>query len=169
MSVVGSTYTDAAGNFSFDRVPVGEIKLLAARQATHEQAWAQSVLAAGEERSLTLILPGSGRIVRGEVRDALNQLVAGAKVAGGPALTTTDANGHFELKGFPLGKVTLTAQAPGSQALGRADVNIASPNGVVDVVITSRRLERCGAGCWRRTARPRSDCRGSSCGSETAA
>ncbi|OGC00091.1 hypothetical protein A2V82_13030 [candidate division KSB1 bacterium RBG_16_48_16] len=134
--VVGSAYTDANGYFRFENVPTGDIEVRAFRQATYEQTAAKSYLQEGEEVNLTLILPGSGGTVRGYVIDSLGNLVPGAKVAGGPTLTQTDANGYFDIPGLPLGRFTIYGQSPSSPVLGMVTVDILAPGDVQGVVIT---------------------------------
>ncbi|NOY63798.1 MAG: hypothetical protein GXO97_00115, partial [Nitrospirae bacterium] len=135
--VVGAVYTDEEGYFRFENVPVGDIKLLATRQSTYEQARAESYLDVGEEKSVTIVLPGSGEgTVKGYVVDALGNPVAGAKVAGGPTLTETDENGYFEIPGLPSGRITIYAQSPESPAIGTVSVDLLSPGDVQEVAIT---------------------------------
>ncbi|MDJ0848600.1 MAG: Ig-like domain-containing protein [Myxococcota bacterium] len=134
--VVGATLTDGEGFFRFEGVPAGDVELLAVRQSTFEQADARSFLGDGEEQELLLVLPGSGGTVRGIVRDALGNPIAGATVAGGPTLTQTDENGFFEITGLPLGSFTIYGQSRGSPALGQIDVQSLGADDVQDAVIT---------------------------------
>ena len=136
VGVIGSASTDANGEFHFEHVPSGDIEVRAFRQETFEQAAAKSFLDENEAESLILVFPGGGGSVRGIVRDALGQLVAGASVAGGPTLTTTDANGRFEIDGLPLGTFTIFAQATDSPSLGKIDVTTTGPGDVQEIVIT---------------------------------
>ncbi len=143
MGLVGSTVSDANGNFSFDNVPAGDIEIQAFRQATFEQATAKSYLEEGETKTLTLVFPGGGAggaggsgTVRGYVRDALGSPVAGGRVAGGPTLTETDQTGCFEITGLPLGTYIIYGQAPDSPALATASIALVSAGDVVDIVLT---------------------------------
>ena len=139
-AVVGSIHTDKDGNFAFDQVPTGAIDIRAFRQATYEQARVESRLDEGSEQSLVLIFPGTGGSVRGLVRDAHGNPVAGATVAGGPTLTEADDDGFFEIRGLPLGKHKIYAQGKDSPALGTVDVQTLGPKDVQQVVITLQPL-----------------------------
>lgn len=134
--VVNSTVTDESGFFRFENVPAGDIAVHAVRQATYEKAQARSYLAEQEEKHLTLVLPGSGGGVRGYVKDALGDLVPGAKVACGPFMTETDETGGFEITGLPIGAFKLYAQAPDSLATGIVDLDIDAPGKVFEVIAT---------------------------------
>lgn len=139
-AVVGSILTDKNGNFAFEQVPTGPVEVRAFRQATYEQARAGSQLDEGKEQSLVLVFPGTGGTVRGLVRDALGNPVAGASVAGGPTLTEADGGGFFEIKGLPLGEYTIYAQGKESPALGQVKVRTLGPKDVQQVVITLQPL-----------------------------
>jgi hypothetical protein len=134
--VVGDGFTDGFGFFRFDSVPAGNFEVLALRQSTLEQARASSVVGEGETASLAIVFPGQGGSVRGLVRDAFGNAVAGAKVAGGPVLTQTEADGSFRIDGLPVGSFTIYAQAAGARALGKMQVETHGPSEVQTVVIT---------------------------------
>ncbi len=134
--VIDSILTDAGGRFAFERIPSGDIQVRALRQSTYELVDAKAFVEAEQARELTLLFPGSGGAVRGLVRDALGQPVAGAKVAGGPTLTETDDQGEFEIKGLPLGRFTLMAQGPDYPALGKLEVDSLGPGEVQELVLT---------------------------------
>jgi hypothetical protein len=135
LGAIASAVTGPAGEFRFERVPAGDVAVRAIRQATFEQADAASVLAAGGTADLLLALPGGGGTVRGIVRDAFNQPVPFATVAGGPTLTQADDRGEFEIRGLPLGRFTIYGQGTGS-ALGKLDVTTTGPGDLQEVVIT---------------------------------
>jgi hypothetical protein len=135
-AIVAGGWTDENGGFRFESIPAGDVTVYAVRRTTYEQSVAQTVLGEGEEQSLTLVLPGSGGIVRGVVRDPLGNLVAGARVLAVTTWTETDAQGRFEIRGLPIGRFPVSAQSPESPASGRVDIQILAQNDVQEVVIT---------------------------------
>src|SRR5262249_52268688 len=59
--------------------------------------------------------------VAGVVFDAQQKPVAGALVAGGPTLVTTDTNGAFHIDGVPAGSQLIEAGGPVSKRRGSAE------------------------------------------------
>jgi hypothetical protein len=107
------TNSDIAGHFSFDELaPVKHVVAASARARVpaHLEAWAES----NPKREITLQLRAGGMPVRGKVLDLSGGEVVGAwvSVGDGPAGTTTDDTGAFELWSAP-GRRYLSATADG--------------------------------------------------------
>src|SRR5262249_30213073 len=91
------------------------------------------VLAAQTAYAL-IILEATGS-VEGVVRNAQGQLLAGAVVAGGITLATTDANGFFHIDGVPAGQATIEAGDPVTKRRGSLGVT-GLPGQTVNAEIT---------------------------------
>jgi protocatechuate 3,4-dioxygenase beta subunit len=124
--------TDAEGSYTLDDLAPGRVRI---RASADEHAEAEAVAEVRGDRDHpadlgTIDLAEAGE-VEGEVVDAEDEPVAGARVAEGAVPTylplgplprgiaSTDRRGHFKLGGLPAGKVTLEAYFTD---LGRASV-----------------------------------------------
>ena len=106
---VAFTYTDESGNFSFDQVPAGELRVYTYDQARLIESETRIQLAAEQASEVNILLSGGLGTVRGIVLDADGNPVSGAAVGGGLSLTTTDENGVFMLEDVPVGKRSIVA------------------------------------------------------------
>jgi hypothetical protein len=118
------TKSDVAGRFSLDELaPVKHVVAASARARVpaHLEAWADST----PKREVTLQLRAGGVPVRGRVLDLSGGEVAGAwvSIGHGPAGTTTDDTGAFELWSAP-GRRYLSATSDGYT---RGAAEIAAP------------------------------------------
>jgi hypothetical protein len=124
------TNSNIAGRFSLDQLaPVKHVVAASARARVpaHLEAWADS----DPEREVTLRLRAGGVPVRGHVLDLSGGEVAGAwvSVGDGPAGTTTDDAGAFELWSAP-GRRYLSAASEG-YAPGAAEIAAPTDEAVI--------------------------------------
>ena len=129
---VGSTFTDAAGNFEFERVPARSSFAVTATSSRRGSGGAATRggfamsdairLEDGESRAGLILRLEEGFELRGVVHDSDGLPLAGAEVQGvvtwkgqelEARLTTSDANGTFVLHGVPKGRCRLRAELDG--------------------------------------------------------
>ncbi len=84
--------------------------------------------------SVSIVLESVGA-VEGVVFNGRGERMAGALVAGGVALVTTDANGFFRIEGVPAGARTIEAGDPVTRRRGSAPVTVL-PGQTVSASIT---------------------------------
>jgi hypothetical protein len=112
--VVRAADADATGAFVIDDVPVGQYDLAALSFDGQRLARRpDQLIQANATLYASLLLPGTSQVI-GRVELPNGQPVAGALVAGGDAVVTTDSGGNFLLMGVPVGRRTIAAGvAPG--------------------------------------------------------
>lgn len=130
---LASATADAAGSFSFPDLPVSEQDVVAVDPATGQTGSARVEIFPGHISSVAIVMAAMGA-VEGVVRNAQGQVVAGAVVAGGLTLGTTDANGFFRIEGVPAGQQTIEAGDPTTKRRGSAAVTVL-PGQTVSVAI----------------------------------
>ena len=124
---------DDNGSFSFSDLPVGEFDVVAYDPATQQLGSAKAVVLANVTNAVVVVLQAFGSI-EGLVLDAQGRPKAGALVAGGLELVTTDANGFFHVDNIPAGHRTLDAGDPVTRRRGSAMVDVL-PGQTVPIVI----------------------------------
>ncbi len=123
MEVFDESTSDAAGGFAFENLPARTFSLVALDPASGEIGYSQVLVEDGLTTSANVVLQATGA-VEGVVRDAQGNVVAGALVAGGTALGTSDANGFFTIEGVPPGERVIEAGNPLNRRRGRATVTV---------------------------------------------
>ena len=130
-----SVTTDAGGSFIFARsLPPATYDVVAVDAATHQIGTTRAAISAGLTASVSIVLESTGA-VEGVVFNAQGQPVAGAVIAGGLSLGTTDANGFFRITGVPAGPRTIEAGDPVTKRRGSSNVTVV-PGQTVRIAIT---------------------------------
>jgi hypothetical protein len=108
-AVFDRVIADGDGRYAFRDVPEGDYSLVAlssdGRRAT---PFRRAHCFPNLTTNIYLTLPGTG-LVAGRVEYSNGQPVAGALVAGGETVVTTNAQGEFTLSGVPAGRRTILA------------------------------------------------------------
>jgi len=119
-----SVTTDESGAFTLAGLPVGPVKLIP-KGADNEPGEALEIeLAPAEQRTGVVLRLRPSAVIVGEVlgrdgRHEVDQSVFASAGEGFHVDEETDEEGHFELRGVPVGEVTLTAETSSGIALQR--------------------------------------------------
>jgi hypothetical protein len=135
IGAVDTATTTDDGSFSFARtLPPGGYDVVAVDTATQQIGVTHADVSARLTTSVSVVLEATGA-VEGVVFNAQGQPVAGAVIAGGLALGSSDANGFFRIDGVPAGARTIQAGDPVTRRRGAATVTLV-PGQTVRVAIT---------------------------------
>jgi hypothetical protein len=127
--------TDATGGFTFAGVPAGQLRVESFDQATLQEGSASLQLAENAVAIANVVITGGLGIVEGDVVDAANHKVPGARIGGGRSLTTADPDGHFTLKDVPLGRREIVAVSDALGTTSKAIVDLTRAGETVPVRI----------------------------------
>jgi hypothetical protein len=110
LTVFGQTTSDAAGFWSLENIPTGDLAAIAFPPDGKGGYGRRGPFSVNADETITanIVLPARAS-VSGVVRFANGDPVAGAVVGGGQELATTDALGRFVLPGVPTGQSAVTA------------------------------------------------------------
>lgn len=133
-SAVAQATTDASGSFSFESLRESTYDVIAIDPATQQLGRGSAGVVALRTSYVAIVMQSTGS-VQGIVRNAQDQPVSGALIAGGTTLGVTDANGLFTIDGVPAGPATISAGDPVTHRQGSANVTVL-PGQTVQVVIT---------------------------------
>ncbi|HEY6871526.1 MAG TPA: carboxypeptidase regulatory-like domain-containing protein [Geobacteraceae bacterium] len=132
---VAMAKSDSSGAYDFPSVVAGDLHLYSFDQAVYQQGNIFLPLPADGEAKGNILLQGGFATIRGTVLDADGKPVANAQVGGGLALTTSDANGNYELKDVPIGHANLVAVSQALGASGTAQVDLVRDGEVANATI----------------------------------
>ena len=138
-TVLHDTKTDAAGRFSFARVPAPRVRVVADHDPGGVVTSAELHVAEGQSTEVTLVLSAASA-VRGTVVDGEDHPVEGAtlSVEGVPSIVrsaTTDAAGAFRMETVPQEATSLVAVARGYKT---AYVPLANRDDQTELVVRVR-------------------------------
>jgi hypothetical protein len=118
IAAVDQTQSDATGTFAFARtLPPGGYDVVVIDPASLQLGATGVSVSARITSSVSIVLESVGA-VEGVVFNGRGERMAGALVAGGVALVTTDANGFFRIEGVPAGARTIEAGDPVTRRRG---------------------------------------------------
>ena len=133
------TTTDDTGSFAFPTlIPASETTVVAVDPGSGQIGLTRVTPVARTTTSVAVVMEATGT-VEGVVFDASGVPVAGAVVAGGLALVTTDFNGFYRVTDVPAGRRVMEAGDPFTRKRGSATVDVVAGQTVTAAITLEAR------------------------------